>query len=568
MPTEQRARPGYLRESRQMIPERGPNGIEMPSRWHGGPSQHVFEQRPAMSRSRNAGGYFRQELNEEPPETPLKEEVENNPESERDSGEASEDQGKEEFGSQGERAANPADDREDQEVDREEETPVQGADSEGEEDYSHGNGNKEVGDHDDEEVKDAWGVPVDENGDPSPLHYRWDIPSDHPIATESDRIDAIRRAEEKIEEGQKELRNEWKELMKHPPEVSESTRPDIMDPDDFPTATETFHNKHREMEEFRDALDAFVHDPQFNPFIVMKAHQIAKYGIPAPETDNIFVWRQWYREVLDKYQILKHEVEKIASGNWYSEESDYRRHELHRPGAYKHVWRNRDSWSPREGPPSTHSPVVETGATNFTEISGEVSYNASNVTREENSEPTAVQASPEVSDLEGRVDKMEKELKELVHLVKDSKESAAEEVETESKNISDVQTDSTNASKAEQREVGSPRLKVDARGQSVLYRSGTSSSVDGHHKDAASSTSEDKLFLHPPKEVVRWLAKAFENAAKERKGGKSKKSKLSSVSKRLQPDGDKDDEYSLPTSLLAPIFRDFHYFFKFPCGRR
>eukprot|EP00960_Hanusia_phi_P058950 764025-Hanusia_phi.AAC.4 len=151
---------------------------------------------------------------------------------------------------------------------------------------------------------------------------------------------------------------------------------------------------------------------------------------------------------------------------------------------------------------------------------------------------------------------MEKELKELVHLVKDSKESAAAEAQIDSKNISDVETDSTNASKAEELEVGSPRLKVGASGKSILYRSRTSSSAHGNHEDEVSSTSEDKLFLHPPKEVVKWLAKAFENAAKERKGKNSHKSKLSSVSKSLQPHGDtaasKDSSFmpTGPSSLV------------------
>ncbi|EKX47371.1 hypothetical protein GUITHDRAFT_106817 [Guillardia theta CCMP2712] len=525
MPANQQARQGYV----HMMPEHTFGGYGMTSRWQGDHSQGRFREPRTMFRSRRAdGGFFRQSLNEEPAQDAAKED-EANPEVARASGDETEDQGEEGQGNEakgeGEISADTP------------EISQEGNGELGEE------GANDDGGHDDNQVKDEWGVPLDGNGDPSPLHYQWDIPSDHPLVTEKDRMDAIRKAEEKIEEGQKELRDEWKELMKHPPDVSESTRPDIMDPDDFPTATEVFHKKHREMEEFRDALDAFVHDPQFNPFIVMKAHQIAKYGIPAPETDNIFVWRKWYREVLDKYQILKHEVEKIASGNWYSEESDYRRHELHRPGAYKHVWRNRDAWSPREGPPSEHSAVVETGMTNFTEISGEVGYNVSNATREEENGPAEVHASPVVSDLEGRVDKMEKELKELVRLVKDSKEPPTSEDQTARQNASEAATDATNSSKAEEREETSSRLKIGEKGKSLLYH-GRSSSSAPRHKDQAVSTSEDKLFLHPPKEVERWLAKAFESAAQEDKGEKSTKSKLSSLSRSVQHGGDSTSKKS------------------------
>ena len=41
--------------------------------------------------------------------------------------------------------------------------------------------------------------------------------------------------------------------------------------------------------------------------------RLAHYGIPSPETKNIRVWQRWYREILDKYQILQQQVEDIVS---------------------------------------------------------------------------------------------------------------------------------------------------------------------------------------------------------------------------------------------------------------
>ena len=96
---------------------------------------------------------------------------------------------------------------------------------------------------------------------------------------------------------------------------------DIMDPDDYPTASERFHRKHEEMLAFRAAVEAFHRDPELNPVIVMEAHRVSKYGIPPPETQDIRVWQRWYREILDKYVILRHQCEDIAGGNFHEEET-------------------------------------------------------------------------------------------------------------------------------------------------------------------------------------------------------------------------------------------------------
>ena len=209
---------------------------------------------------------------------------------------------------------------------------------------------------------DKYGVELDKFKDPTPLHYRDDIAGGVEVHTREDEIRRIREYQKKIAEEQGQMRKDWKKLMENPPDVTEATRPDIMDPDSFPTEGEAFHKKYREMKDFKAAVEAFEHDPEFNPMIVLKAHHLVKYGIPAPESDNIYVWRQWYREALDKYHVVRHQVTDMASGNWHDYDTDFDMHGIHRPGAYKKVWRTRDSW----GPGKPHTPIVTSPDANFT----------------------------------------------------------------------------------------------------------------------------------------------------------------------------------------------------------
>ena len=193
-----------------------------------------------------------------------------------------------------------------------------------------------------------------------------DIAGGVEIHTRQDEIRKIREYQAKIAEEQGKMREDWKKLMESPPEVTEATRPDIMDPDSFPTEGEAFHKKYQEMKDFKAAVEAFNHDPEFNPMIVLKAHHLVKYGIPAPESDNIYVWRQWYREALDKYRVVRHQVTDMAAGNWHDYDTDWDIHSLHRPGAYKKVWRTRDSW----GPGKPHTAIVASPDVNFTYSAG------------------------------------------------------------------------------------------------------------------------------------------------------------------------------------------------------
>ena len=192
---------------------------------------------------------------------------------------------------------------------------------------------------------------TDEWGDPRPLHYKADIPSEEEQRprTRDEEIAAMKKAEAEIQEGQKKMAAEWAKIMAAPPPVTEATRPDVVDPDDYPTSGDLFDRKHKEMIAFRNAVVAFQRDPEFNPLIMLRAHTLTKYGIPPPETDNLHVWQRWYREVSDKYAILQEEVEKIASGKYEDGDHNFRKHHLHRP--YRKVWRARDPWSPQEQHP-------------------------------------------------------------------------------------------------------------------------------------------------------------------------------------------------------------------------
>ena len=213
---------------------------------------------------------------------------------------------------------------------------------------------------------DKYGVELDKWRDPTPLHYRDDIAGGVEAHTREDEIRKIREYQAKIAAEQGKMRDDWKKLMTSPPEVTDATRPDIMDPDSFPTEGEAFHKKYQEMKDFKAAVEAFNHDPEFNPMIVLKAHHLVKYGIPAPESDNIYVWRQWYREALDKYRVVRHQVTDMAAGNWHDYDTDWDIHSLHRPGAYKKVWRSRDSW----GPGKPHTAIVTSPNANFTYSEG------------------------------------------------------------------------------------------------------------------------------------------------------------------------------------------------------
>ena len=170
---------------------------------------------------------------------------------------------------------------------------------------------------------DKYGVELDKFKDPKPLHYRDDIASGDVVHTREDEIKKIQEYQAKIAEEQHKMREDWEKVMASPPEVTDATRPDIMDPDSFPTEGAAFRAKYTEMKDFKAAVEAFASDPEFNPMIVLKAHHLVKYGIPAPESDSIDVWRQWYREALDKYHVVRHEVTDMASGNWHDYDTDY-----------------------------------------------------------------------------------------------------------------------------------------------------------------------------------------------------------------------------------------------------
>ena len=213
---------------------------------------------------------------------------------------------------------------------------------------------------------DKYGIELDKYRDPTPLHYRDDIAGGVQVHTREDEIRKIHEYQAKIAEEQGKMRDDWKKLMVSPPDVTEATRPDIMDPDSYPTEGSAFRKKYQEMKDFKAAVEAFNHDPEFNPMIVLKAHHLVKYGIPAPESDSIDVWRQWYRETLDKYKVVRHQVTDMAAGNWHDYETDWDIHGLHRPGAYKKVWRTRDSW----GPGKPHAPLVASPNANFTYTAG------------------------------------------------------------------------------------------------------------------------------------------------------------------------------------------------------
>jgi len=213
---------------------------------------------------------------------------------------------------------------------------------------------------------DKYGVELDKYKDPTPLHYRDDVAGGVQIHSRDDEIRKIHEYQAKIAEEQGKMKDDWKKIMESPPDVTGATRPDIMDPDSFPTEGEAFHKKYHEMKDFKAAIEAFNHDPQFNPMIVLKAHHLVKYGIPAPESDNIYVWRQWYRETLDKYHVVRHQVTDMASGKWHDYDTDWDIHGIHRPGAYKKVWRTRDNW----GPGKPHTPLVTSPNANFTLTEG------------------------------------------------------------------------------------------------------------------------------------------------------------------------------------------------------
>jgi hypothetical protein len=213
---------------------------------------------------------------------------------------------------------------------------------------------------------DKYGVELDKYKDPVPLHYRDDVAGGVEVHTREDEIRKIHEYQAKIAEEQGKMRDDWKKLMEKPAPVTDATRPDIMDPDSFPTEGAAFRKKYQEMKDFKAAVEAFNHDPEFNPMIVLKAHHLVKYGIPAPESDSIDVWRQWYRETLDKYKVVRHQVTDMASGNWHDYETDWDIHGIHRPGAYKKVWRTRDDW----GPGKPHAPLVESPNANFTLVAG------------------------------------------------------------------------------------------------------------------------------------------------------------------------------------------------------
>ena len=183
-------------------------------------------------------------------------------------------------------------------------------------------------------------VERDAYGDPVPLSYPDLIPTGPAgVLTREDRLRALQADAERVRLAQDHLQREWTDLMRRPPPVTASTRPDIIDPDDYATTSADFDKKRKEMLAFKAALMAFKSDPEFNPMIVMLAHTLVRYGVPPPESDDIHVWQQWYREADDKFKILEQQVERMASGHWQDAETSWERHHLRRPGAYKKATR-------------------------------------------------------------------------------------------------------------------------------------------------------------------------------------------------------------------------------------
>jgi hypothetical protein len=91
--------------------------------------------------------------------------------------------------------------------------------------------------------------------------------------------------------------------MENPPPVTAQTRPDIVDTVHSYPDEDVFRAKQKEMRAFGAAVRAFESDPQFNPLLVVVAHSLTHYGVPAPETEDSQVWRTWYEEVQDKYHV-------------------------------------------------------------------------------------------------------------------------------------------------------------------------------------------------------------------------------------------------------------------------
>lgn len=83
------------------------------------------------------------------------------------------------------------------------------------------------------------------------------------------------------------LRAKWRRLMEQPPPVTSDTRPDIVDQKTggYPDS-KIFAKKTKEMRAFGAAVRGYESDPELNPLIVMLAHQLTRYGVPPPETED------------------------------------------------------------------------------------------------------------------------------------------------------------------------------------------------------------------------------------------------------------------------------------------
>jgi len=120
-------------------------------------------------------------------------------------------------------------------------------------------------------------------------------------------------SEHVVQDAQENLARKWLEMMRHPPPVNRETRPDMLDPRSLVLPRSDFKKKRKELLDFKHAIQAYENDPQFNPVIVMQAHNLVKYGILPPESDRASMWRAWYMEITDKYRLLSQEVAALAT---------------------------------------------------------------------------------------------------------------------------------------------------------------------------------------------------------------------------------------------------------------
>jgi hypothetical protein len=316
-------------------------------------------------------------------------------------------------------------------------------------------------------------VERDAYGDPVPLAYPDQIPTGPAgILTPADRIRAARAAVARVRRTQSHLQDEWADLMRRPPPVTASTRPDIIDPDDYATTSADFDRKRKEMLAFKAALMAYKSDPEFNPMIVMLAHTLVRYGVPPPESDDIHVWQQWYREADDKFKLLQVQVEKMASGRWRNEETSWERHHLHNPDAYKTATRAEvrqpdDSFAGRQDVATAARPTPEAAA-----VATAVGGNRSAVEGAGNGTATGEEALEEqVADLSRRLKDVEQRLS--------AQQAGA-------------------PAPAAAKQTGRPSASILAAGRPSAAQ--------------APAPAEGVALPPPPKAVVKWLADAFLNA--------------------------------------------------------